>query len=46
MQSSSPVRECGVVELPFERRDSVKIFLLNLALAKLFLFVIHLSLLF
>lgn len=39
----SPVRECGVLDLPLERGDPVRIFLLNLALAKLFVFVIHLS---
>lgn len=30
------VRECGVLDLPLEKGDSVRIFLLNLALAKLF----------
>lgn len=39
----SPVWECGVLDLPLERGDSVRIFLLNLALAKLFVFVTPLS---
>lgn len=39
----SPARESGVLDLPLERGDSVRIFLLNLALAKLFVFVIHLT---
>lgn len=42
----STVRECDVLDFPVERGDSVKIFLHNLVLAKLFVFVIHLSHLF
>lgn len=38
-----PVWECGVLDLPLERGDSVRIFLLNSAFAKLFVFVTHLS---
>lgn len=31
----SPFRKCGVLNLPLERGDSDRLFLLNLALAKL-----------
>lgn len=44
MQSFSPqLGNLSVLDLPLERGDSVRIFFLNSALAKLFVFVISLS---